>query len=295
MKQHHVTAATALLTLGFAAGALAQSPAPAPAPPTLAAHQLTPSVYWISGSGGNSGVIIGERGVVVIDAKTTAAGGKQLLAEIAKLTPKPVTTVILTHSDSDHVNGLAAFPTGLRIIGHENNRKEQERALAAGAGNAPSARHLPTVLIAKGRESMTLEGVRFDFHYWGKAHTSGDIVVALPADKIAFTGDLIDQPGFDPRIHQEKDGITLGWIAAAKGMLEIDATQYVTGHGPVHSKAEIAARVASAERKREQIRALVQQGQSLEQVKIAMDDTKPVGRVPYPSYTEVVYTELTRK
>src|SRR5579862_6972797 len=79
----------------FTAAAMAQAPAPAP----FVTHQLKPNVYWIEGGGGNSGVIVGDKGVIVIDAKTTAAGGKELLEDIAKITPKPVTTVILTHSD----------------------------------------------------------------------------------------------------------------------------------------------------------------------------------------------------
>ena len=107
--------------------AVAQGPAAAP----LMVHQLKPNVYWIEGGGGNSGVIVGDKGVIVVDAKTTPAAGKELLEDIAKITPKPVTTVILTHSDGDHVNGLASFPAGITIIAHENNKKEQEKALAA--------------------------------------------------------------------------------------------------------------------------------------------------------------------
>jgi cyclase len=68
-------------------------------------HQLTPNVYWVEGGGGNSGVIIGDKGVIVVDAKINPAGGKELLDDIAKITSKPVTTVILTHSDGDYVNG----------------------------------------------------------------------------------------------------------------------------------------------------------------------------------------------
>src|SRR6516225_10920440 len=79
---------------------VANAQAPAAAPFTV--HQLKPNVYWVEGGGGNSGVIVGDKGVIVVDAKTTAAGGKELLDNIAKITPKPVTTVILTHSDGDH-------------------------------------------------------------------------------------------------------------------------------------------------------------------------------------------------
>src|SRR5579884_2672854 len=121
---------------GCAVLAMAQGPAPAP----FMTHQLKPNVYWIEGGGGNSGVIVGDKGVIVIDAKTSAAGGKELLDDIAKITPKPVTTVIETHSDSDHINGLAAFPTsGIAIIADANNKKEQETALSAGGRGAPPA------------------------------------------------------------------------------------------------------------------------------------------------------------
>ena len=58
----------------IAAMALAQAPAPPAAP--FMVHQLKPNVYWVEGGGGNSGVIVGYKGVVVVDAKINAAGGK---------------------------------------------------------------------------------------------------------------------------------------------------------------------------------------------------------------------------
>ena len=108
----------------FATLAAAQTPAAAP----FVTHSIKDNVSYVEGGGGNSGVIVGKKGVIVIDAKTTGAGGKELLGDIAKITPEPVTTVILTHSDGDHVNGLAAFPMGLTIVAHENNKKEQAAA-----------------------------------------------------------------------------------------------------------------------------------------------------------------------
>ena len=56
--------------------------------------------------------------MIVVDAPTTAAGGKELLEDIAKITPKPVTMVILTHSDGEHVNG---FFSG----GHHDHRSRK--------------------------------------------------------------------------------------------------------------------------------------------------------------------------
>src|SRR6202000_3063645 len=148
--------------------------------------QLKPNIYWIEGGGGNSTVIVGAYGVVVVDAKTTKAGGQELLDDIGKITPKPVTTVILSHSDGDHVNGLAAFPAGVRVIAHENNKKEQETALAAGGRGAPPAGHLPSQVITKAREALKLEGEVIEGYHWAPAHTSGDLIVYLPKEKIVF-------------------------------------------------------------------------------------------------------------
>ncbi len=199
------------LVIGFVIAGLSALAAPAmaqgqgrgqaPAAPFMT-HQLKPNVYWIEGGGGNSGVIVGDKGVIVIDAKTTAAGGKELLDNIARITPKPVTAVILTHSDLDHVNGLASFPAGVRVIAQENNKKEQETALAAGGRGAPPADHLPSQVISKNKESLKIEGVKFEFHHWAPAHTSGDLVIYMPGEKIVFTGDIIaGGVKADPLIH----------------------------------------------------------------------------------------------
>src|SRR5579872_3417733 len=285
----------ALLGLSaFAAVALAQAPPAAP----FATHQLKPNVYWIEGGGGNSGVIVGDKGVIVVDAKTTLDGGKELLADIAKITPKPVTTVILTHSDGDHVNGLAAFPAGITIIAHEGNKKEQEAALAAGGRGAPPAGHLPTRAIAKNKENLKLDGVKLEVLHWAPAHTSGDLVVYLPGEQIVFTGDIVAAQFPDPLIHLEKNGSSEGWITTAKGIVGLNADQFVPGHGMVQSKADIQARLTRAEEKRAKIKSLVAQGKSLDEIRTAVGDPPPPppGRGPnFATFTEVVYKELTKK
>ena len=277
----------------LAAAAMAQGPAPAP----LQTHQLKPNVYWIEGGGGNSGVIIGDKGVIVVDAKTTPAAGKELLADIAKITPKPVTTVILTHSDGDHVNGLASFPTGITIIAHENNKAEQQKALAAGGRGAPPADHLPTQTIAKNKQNLKIDGVKVEVLHWAPAHTSGDLVVYLPDDKIVFTGDIIATQLPDPLIHLEKNGSSEGWITTAKGIVALNADQFVPGHGNVQTKADIEKRLSDATAKRAKIKELVAQNKSLDEIKKEVGDQPPAargGRGPnFPTFTEVVYRELT--
>jgi glyoxylase-like metal-dependent hydrolase (beta-lactamase superfamily II) len=283
---------SALATVAFA-----QGPAPAP----LMVHQLKPNVYWIEGGGGNSGVIVGDKGVIVVDAKTTAAAGKELLDNIAKITPKPVTTVILTHSDGDHVNGLASFPAGITIVAHQNNKKEQEAALAAGGRGAPPAGHLPTQSVSKNKEDLKIDGVKVELLHWAPAHTSGDLVVFLPSEKIVFTGDIITtQP--DALIHLEKQGSSEGWVTTAKGMAALNADQFVPGHGDVQTRAAIQKRATDLAAKRARIKDLVAQGKSLDEIRTAVGEPPPAqgkgggrGGPAFPSFTEVVVQELTKK
>ncbi len=266
--------------------------------PPLAVKQLKGDTYWTQGgAGGNTGIIIGATGVIVVDAKTTADSAKEMLAEIAKLTAKPITHVILTHSDGDHVNGLAAFPMGLTIIAHEGNKKEQDAALAAGGRGAPPADHLPTQVVTSNNQTLTIDGAKVTLLHWAPAHTSGDLVVYLPDQKIVFTGDIISGAlTADPNIHLEKSGTAAGWLATATGIAALDADQFVPGHGDLQTKANVQARISSVEEKEAKIAAMIKEGKSLDEIKVAMGVAPPAaGRGPAVTFTDIVYQELTKR
>jgi glyoxylase-like metal-dependent hydrolase (beta-lactamase superfamily II) len=280
-----------ILTAIGAMGALAAAQMQ---PPPVSIKPLTGGVYWTQGgAGGNTGLIIGKDGVIVVDAKTTPDSAKEMLDGLAKLTPKPVTHVILTHSDRDHVNGLAAFPKGLTIISQANAKKEIEESVN---GPDPAPRdYLPTKTVEK-EESLTIDGVRLQLLHFAPAHTSGDLIVYLPEQKIVFTGDLIVSLNPFPLIHLEKHGSSAGWIESANGMLALDADTYVSGHGDLQTKDDIQKRLARVEERHAKIKELVAQGKSLEEVKIALGDTKAPTPLPgaprFPTFTETTYKEL---
>ena len=273
-------------------------------PQPLKVHAIKDgSVYWLEGGGGNTGVVIGQNGVVVIDAKTTPAGGKQVVEEVAKLTPKPITHVILTHSDGDHVNGLPGFPEGIKIIAHENNKKEQQMtflfaAVEVDGGKClPPADRLPNQVIARDKVATKIDGVNFVFHHFGPAHTSGDLVVYLPDEKIAFTGDLLTSTVL---IHPEKSGSFDGWFKNAQGLLALDTDTYLGGHaGTTDTKASLQKRIDGYQAIRDKVDGLMKEGKSLADVKIAMGDPakNPSGcrGIPYPSLAEVEYQAQTDK
>jgi len=274
--------------------------------------QIKPDVWaGLGGSGGNSTIYIGKAGVIVVDAKQTEAGAKDLLAEIAKITPKPVTTVFLTHSDGDHVNGLVAYPQGIKIVAHTNDKAELEKALAAGGRGAPPADRMPTQVIVKSKEKMTIDGVKLELYHWGPAHTNGDLIVYNPDAKVVSTGDIVvtNRADDNPNLHIDKNGSAEGWIANVKGMIGLNADTYVTGHGDIVTKADLQRKLAAVEARRDKVAAMVKQGKSLEEIKAALPDAPAPGaraaappaapaaggRGPAPGFVDVVYAELTKK
>jgi cyclase len=278
----------------FAVLAQAQQP-----PQPLTVTKIKDNVYWARGGvGSNDGIIVGSTGVILVDTKTTPASEKDVLAEVAKITPKMVTTVLITHSDGDHVNGLAALPAGLTIIAQENCKKEME-ASASSRNPAPQDR-LPTKTYDK-KDKMTIDGVHVELFHWAPGHTSGDTVVYLPDQKIVFGGDLLVTNRPDTLIHMEKHGSAAGWIENAKGMIALNADTYLTGHGDMMTKADVQNKLDLVQDRYNKIKAMVAQGKSLDEIKMSLGEStappppNPNGAPPQPTLTEVIYKELSNK
>jgi glyoxylase-like metal-dependent hydrolase (beta-lactamase superfamily II) len=276
--------------MGFATLASAQQQ-----PVPLKVIPLKGNLYWAQGgAGANTGIIVGSKGVIVVDTKMTVDSAKEFQAEIAKITPKPVATIILTHSDGDHVNGLAGFRAGLPIIAQENCKKEM--VASAGSRNPAPQDRLPTKTIAKS-ENMTIDGVRLRLLYWGPAHTTGDIAVYLPDQKIVYAGDLIFNDR-DQLIHAEKGGTVAGWFKNVKGLIALDADTYVVGHGDLMTKDDVKKKLVLIQGKWDKIKTLVAQGKSLNDVKTALGESTAApapGATSFASLTEVIYNEVSKK
>jgi glyoxylase-like metal-dependent hydrolase (beta-lactamase superfamily II) len=267
-------------------------------PQPLKVTNIKGNLYWVQGGvGSNDGFIVGTKGVVLIDTKTTVDSEKGVIAEIAKVTPKTVDTVIITHSDGDHVNGLAAFPAGLTIIAQENCKKEME-ASASSRNPAPQDR-LPTKTYDK-TDKLTIDGVHIRLYHWGPGHTSGDTIVYLPDQKIVFGGDLLVTNRPDTTIHMEKNGTAAGWIANAKGMIGLNADTYLTGHGEMMTKADVQKKLDFIQDRYNKIKAMAAQGKSLDEIKTSLGEpTAPAppnanGTPAAATMTEVIYKEVSK-
>ncbi len=294
MLHRNVSLRFALLAVAgvFATGVLAQ-----PSVQPLTVKKLRDNVYVAEGGGGNSTIVIGDNGVIVVDAKISPAYGKEVVDEVAKLTSKPITTVIETHSDGDHINGLPAFPHGVTVIATKNNEMEQKQAAAAGGRGAPPKEAMPTMVVSKMRQSKTIDGVPLQLIHIAPAHTSGDLAVYLPNQKLVVTGDLIATTLPDPLIHLQKHGSSAGWIKFVSALVALDAETYVPGHGDPQTKAQVQTRLANAKAKRGEIAAMVKQGESLDAIKKALHDMPAPGQAKprFPSFVDTTYEELAKK
>lgn len=269
------------------------------APQPLTVTKVKDNLYWArGGAGSNDGIIIGTTGVILVDTKTTVDSEKEVLAEVAKITPKMINTVIITHSDGDHVNGLAALPAGLTIIAQENCKKEMEAS--AGSRNPAPQDRLPSKTYDK-KDKMTIDGVKIELYHWAPAHTSGDTIVYLPDDKVVFGGDLLVTNRPDTGIHMEKHGSAAGWIENAKGMIGLNADTYLTGHGDMMTKADVQKKLDLIQDKYNKIKAMVAQGKTLDQIKESFGEpTAPAppnanGTPAQATLTEVIYKEVSNK
>ena len=280
----------ALAGMGFILGQQSQQP------PPITVQQIKGNIYMVKGgSGANTGFVIAEEGVLAIDAKMIEESTKQVVAEIRKLTSKPIVTVVITHSDGDHVNGLTGFPRQeiKQIIAHEQTKKDMEEAFKDSKMEALRA-YLPTQTFSKDLSVLIPKTCLADLKHFGPAHTSGDTVVYFPDEKVAFIGDLVFI-GRDPLIHRQKGGTSFGLVNNLKKILELDAETFISGHNDPLTKKDIQGLLSSIEDKQAKIKDMIKEGKTLDEIKKAFGlESVPGGR-RWPSLVEVIYLDLTEK
>jgi cyclase len=283
---------TMLCVLIASQGLTPQSQQPAP----ITVQQVKDGIYMVKGgSGANTGFFIGKNSVLAIDAKMTANSSKQEVEEIKKLTPNPIRQMVITHSDGDHVNGLNGFPIGMKIMAHAQTKKDMEEAFKDTSLQALQA-YLPNQVFSDPVFALALDGESIRLLYFGPAHTSGDLVVYFPAQKVAFVGDLVFI-GRDPLIHRQKGGTSFGLVRNLKGILALDADTFISGHNDILGRKDVEGLLTSIEDKQQKIQALVKEGQSLDDIKKKLnveERPSPTGR-RWMSLVEVIYLDITEK
>ena len=192
----------------------------------------------------NAGFVVTDSGVIVIDALGSPQLARELMQEIRRVTGKNVTHVIVTHYHADHIYGLQEFKrAGARIIAHRGGLEYLHSDLAASRLAASrndlapwidsETRLVPADEWIDASREIEAGGIRLQLIPVGPAHTTEDLVVFLPSEKVLFAGDLVFR-GRIPFVGQARSG---EWIRALSRMLELGAQAVVPGHGPLSRNA----------------------------------------------------------
>ncbi len=189
----------------------------------------------------NAGIIVGDDSVLVIDSLRVPSFARDLIQDVKKITEKPIEFVIDTHSHWDHSWGNEEFPEAT-IIGHKNCYAEmidiewyEEWRKKVTSSNDPWSEECHLVNITP--PNMTFEtsmqlyfgGRELDLKYFGRAHTSGDIYIHLPKEKIVFTGDVAQDGG----VPYLGDCYPNDWPGTDNLLASLPIEQFMSGHGPI--------------------------------------------------------------
>src|SRR3712207_2252753 len=171
---------------GLGAAAHAQE-RPAPEQNVFAFHKISENVYHAVGTGkmlvvSNAAVIINDADVLVVDSHISPAAASALLAELRRITPKPVRYVVNTHFHFDHAHGNQAYPPDVEIIGHEFTREMIARGKSmSGAAYEGIVGSLPQKIEQLKRDAANASDAQERARLEGQLALQQDLLVATGA------------------------------------------------------------------------------------------------------------------
>jgi glyoxylase-like metal-dependent hydrolase (beta-lactamase superfamily II) len=219
-----------LLAFGALAAVKAQPPA-ANAPKVIEVEKVKDNLWVLRGGGGNTAVFATANGVTIVDAKNPG-WGQPILDKVKELTPKPITTLINTHTHGDHVSGNVEFPASVDVVVQENTKANMEKMDIFKQNNnrgMPKRTFKDKMTIGSGADQI-------DLYYFGPGHTNGDAWVVFPALRIVHSGDIFANKGV-PLIDGNNGGSMLHYsetlTKAYNGIKNVDTI--INGHTPANT------------------------------------------------------------
>ncbi len=220
----------------------------------------------------NSGVIISNQDVIVVDSLTNAAMTQNLLAEIRRKTDKPIRFLINTHSHFDHVYTNHLFSEATVISTHKDREETKANRNVQAEHDALFARLFPDVDLGGGHytpQDISFSGSLSIYQgerevrvfELGAGHSESDVVVHLPGEKIVFCGDIFLN-GLPPL---PGEGHVSQTIANYKAIEAMEAEIYVPGHGEPGSLANVCAQRTQLESQFQHARECFDQGMSYDE------------------------------
>ncbi len=186
----------------------------------------------------NSGIIIGDESVMVIDAQATPTLARQVIEKVRSVTDKPISHLVLSHYHAVRVLGASEYKANNIIMsskarsmvverGQEDWDSEFDRfpRLFKGYQEIPGLTW-PTITFEK-KMSVFLGKRRIDLYFLGRAHTAGDIVIHVPDSNVLFTGDIVEYKS----ACYCGDAHLQDWTETLKNIAKFQAVALVPGRG----------------------------------------------------------------
>ncbi len=193
--------------------------------------KLSENAYAYTAEGDpNTGIIIGDNAVMVIDTQATPIMAQDVIRRIREVTDKPIKYVVMSHYHAVRVLGASAYQADHIIASRDTydlivERGEQDKASEIGrfprlfqaVESVPPGMTWPTITF-QGEMTVWLGKLEVKLMQLGRGHTKGDTVAWLPSQKIMFSGDLVefDATPYAGDAYYEDWPATLDAIAALK-------------------------------------------------------------------------------
>ena len=277
------------------------------------------NIYMLSVEGRNITLSVGPEGVLLVDAGL-AAWAPKIIAEIQKLSNKPIRCVIDTSADEDHAGGNAAVakigrPVGAGgagsalfadIAGAEPRADVYARIEVLNRMAAAPADGWPTSTYFNDSKELFFNDEAVQIIHQPAAHSDGDSIVFFRRSDVLSTGDLFDTTGY-PRIDVERGGTIQGIVDGLNRILDITipaaqqegGTMVIPGHGRLCDEADVVEYRDMVTILRDRIQDMKRKGMTVDQVKAARPTRDYDGRYGATSgswttdmFIEAVYRTL---
>lgn len=206
-------------------------------------ERLSENAYaYVTDGDPNSGVIIGDDSVMVVDATATPAMAQDLIRAIRSVTDKPIRHVALTHYHAVRVLGASAYAAegAVNIIAsratHDLIVERGQADMDSEIGRFPrlfrSVETIPGLtwptMVFERELTMYLGKLEVRLIHLGAGHTKGDTIVWIPSQRICFAGDLVE---FNAGVYTG-DAYLAEWPATLAALESLQPSQMVPGRGP---------------------------------------------------------------
>jgi glyoxylase-like metal-dependent hydrolase (beta-lactamase superfamily II) len=206
---------------------------------TISFDELAPGLYGYTAEGDpNSGVVIGDDSVLVVDAQATPEMARDVIARIRTVTDKPIRHVVLSHYHAVRVLGASAYQGAELIASDVTRAMIEERGqqdmdseigrfprLFRGRASIPGLTW-PTLTFHR-RMTLFLGRREVQIIHIGRSHTAGDTIVWLPEERVLFAGDTVEYGS----AAYCGDAHFTDWPATLQKLRELGPERLVPGRG----------------------------------------------------------------